>query len=507
MYCIYLRKSRADLEAEARGEGETLAVHKRRLLELAKRRSLPIGEIYAEVLSGDTIADRPEMQRLLRDLERGRWEGVLCNDIDRLGRGDGSDQARILKTFKYTGARIITPYKDYDPRTSESDEEHLEFEQQFARFEYRHIKRRMWAGRVASAQAGYWQSPKAPFGYRRVRVDNGRRWTLEPESAEAEAVRMIYDLYGASDAGKQVIANRLNDMGFRTLSGRPFDMSAIGTILRNPVYLGKVRWNYRRQKSAIIDGVEVKSRPRSDECMICDGLHPALVTQAQWDAVQARLSSHSEVRCHRGSDLKNPLAGLLICGECGHTMIMTPLYNRKSASAYRCITHGCSTSGIDASYVLGTVKAVLERWSTLSDRPDAAIDLPDFLPSSAQQLEAATAALGALEEQQERLQDLLETGIYDTQTYLQRMAKLKTRLAAAREELADLSHRRDPIAAIIAMREDILHILDVWDASGAAEMNKLLQRVIDHIIYRKERRCTRAEDPSALLQMTVYPKL
>ena len=96
MYCIYLRKSRADLEAEARGEGETLAVHRRRLIELAERRGLPIGEIYAEVLSGDTIADRPEMQRLLRDLERGRWEGVLCYDIDRLGRGDGSVQARIL---------------------------------------------------------------------------------------------------------------------------------------------------------------------------------------------------------------------------------------------------------------------------------------------------------------------------------------------------------------------------------------------------------------------------
>ncbi len=506
MYCIYLRKSRADLEAEARGEGETLAVHRKRLIELAERRGLPIGEIYAEVLSGDTIADRPEMQRLLRDLERGRWEGVLCNDIDRLGRGDGSDQARILKTFKFTGARIITPYKDYDPRASESDEEHLEFEQQFARFEYRHIKRRMWAGRVASAQAGYWQSPKAPFGYRRVRVDNSRRCTLEPDPAEAEAVRMVYDLYGAGDAGKQIIANRLNDMGFRTLSGRLFDMSAVGTMLRNPVYLGKVRWNYRRQQSAIVDGVEVKSRPRSDECMICDGLHPALITQAQWDAVQTRLAGHPEVRCHRGSDLRNPLAGLLVCGECGRAMVMTPLYHRRASTAYRCVTHGCPTSGIDASYVLGTVKSVLERWATLGDRPEDAAGLTDVLPSTAQQLDAARTTLNALESQQERLQDLLETGVYDTQTYLQRMAKLKPRLTAAREELAELNSRRDPIAAIIAMREDILHVLDVWDASGAAELNILLKRVIDHIIYRKARRCTRADDPSAFLEMTVYPR-
>ena len=47
MYCIYLRKSRGDLEAEARGVGETLAVHRKRLIELAERRGLPIGEILS----------------------------------------------------------------------------------------------------------------------------------------------------------------------------------------------------------------------------------------------------------------------------------------------------------------------------------------------------------------------------------------------------------------------------------------------------------------------------
>ena len=55
-YCIYLRKSRADLDAEAHGEGETLARHERILLELAKRDKLNVTEIYREIVSGDTIA-------------------------------------------------------------------------------------------------------------------------------------------------------------------------------------------------------------------------------------------------------------------------------------------------------------------------------------------------------------------------------------------------------------------------------------------------------------------
>ena len=75
-YLIYLRKSRADLEAEAHGEGETLARHKEALTALARRQHLTIGAIYSEVCSGETIASRPQMQRLLSEVEQGVWEGV-----------------------------------------------------------------------------------------------------------------------------------------------------------------------------------------------------------------------------------------------------------------------------------------------------------------------------------------------------------------------------------------------------------------------------------------------
>ena len=61
-YCIYLRKSRLDIEAEAHGEGETLERHKTMLLNYAKRNSLPISKIYQEVVSGESIEARPEMQ-------------------------------------------------------------------------------------------------------------------------------------------------------------------------------------------------------------------------------------------------------------------------------------------------------------------------------------------------------------------------------------------------------------------------------------------------------------
>ena len=114
-YAIYLRKSRKDLDAEAMGKGETLSRHLDILKALAKRMELNVVKIYAEVVSGESIDARPQMQELLRDVETGIYDGVLVVEVERLARGDTSDQGRVAKTFKFSNTLIITPSKTYDP--------------------------------------------------------------------------------------------------------------------------------------------------------------------------------------------------------------------------------------------------------------------------------------------------------------------------------------------------------------------------------------------------------
>ena len=108
-YAIYLRKSRKDLDAEAMGEGETLSRHLDILKALAKRMELNVVKVYAEVVSGESIDARPQMQELLRDVETGIYDGVLVVEVERLARGDTSDQGRVAKTFKFSNTLIITP--------------------------------------------------------------------------------------------------------------------------------------------------------------------------------------------------------------------------------------------------------------------------------------------------------------------------------------------------------------------------------------------------------------
>ena len=147
MYAMYLRKSRQDMELELLGQGETLARHRETLMNLARKNLHTIGEIYAEVVSGETIRARPEMKRLLADVSAGRWEGVYCMEVERLSRGDPVDQGRVAEVFTVSQTRIITPAKTYFPE-NDYDVEYFEFSLFMSRREYKAINRRIQAGRM-----------------------------------------------------------------------------------------------------------------------------------------------------------------------------------------------------------------------------------------------------------------------------------------------------------------------------------------------------------------------
>ena len=117
--CIYLRKSRADREAEAHGEGETLARHERILLDLAKKKEYIVGAIYREVVSGETIADRPVMQQLLHEVESGMWDGVLVVEVDVLPEVTQSTKA-LYQGLSSILTRRLLPLQKYMTQTTNS---------------------------------------------------------------------------------------------------------------------------------------------------------------------------------------------------------------------------------------------------------------------------------------------------------------------------------------------------------------------------------------------------
>lgn len=521
-YCIYLRKSRVDIEAEAHGEGETLARHEKLLLEVSRRDKLNVTQIYREVVSGETIAARPVIQHVLQEVEQGRWAGVLVVEVERLARGDTIDQGIMAQTFKYSGTKIVTPLKVYDPN-NEYDEEYFEFGLFMSRREYKTINRRLQRGRLASAKEGKWVSGIAPYGYEKIRVPNDKGWTLRPVEAEADIVRFIFRLYTSGEEGedgevKKVgtysLALRLDKMGVTPPGGAPcWSSTTIQSILENPVYIGKIRWNVNKTKKRIINNairVEHYTAPAEEQVYV-DGLHPAIVDEAVFLAAQDIIAQKGPPPVQAANTVSNPLAGLLVCGKCGRSIVLRP-------SAYggmlMCPNRACNNVGSKYAIVEERLLQALTQWLDdyrleWSDRPPS--EEQSLIDLKGKSIRKAQAEVETLQKQLERTHDLLEQGVYDTETFLSRSRSITERINAANENIAALSAELVEDEARAASRKNIVpkveKLLEVYSALPSAQAkNEMLKEVIEKAEYTKLQRSGR-NGPFDNFDLLLYPKL
>lgn len=500
-YAIYLRKSRADLEAESRGEGETLARHRTALRALAERRGLNVTHEYSELVTGDSIAARPQMQLLLDDVKMGMYAGVIVNDVDRLGRGDSIDQEIIKYAFIAGNCIIITPSRDINP-AAPSDEDMLDFNMFFARFEYRKIKQRLTQGRIRSAASGNFISPRVPYGYRKV--VNGKSITLEPDPNTSGIVKMIFDWYASGEIGYKAIAEKLNNMGIKTYRGYPFNRETVRKMLVNPVYIGTISWGKTSTISAIEDGHRLKKHIKSDPALV-ENAHPAIVPRETFEKVQRMFSEYRHAYpTNTNKHLVNPLAGLVYCSQCGRALQIRG--NRRGKMNDRfvsCVNIGCTTRGTYVHTILNAVLDVMGEWCIEYKDPE-----PEQEPAQdTQRSQAIKHQISTIEAQLAKAQELVELGVYTPSEYMQRRSDLQGRLQAAKDSL----YVKPTISLPSAMHAAIPAIQRVLDAFPHAQtpedQNALLKSVIARIEYTKTAVASKSVAPESLMKLVVYPRI
>ena len=503
-YVIYLRKSREDLQAERSGLGDTLARHRRTLLELAERQHLAIGGIYEEIVSGDSIAARPQMQRLLQEISESRWEGALVMEIERLARGDTMDQGLVANAFKYSGAKIVTPNKVYDPE-SEIDEEYFEFSLFMSRREYKTINRRLKAGTQASLQEGKFTSSVAPYGYDRLKLRGEKGWTLTPNK-DADTVRSIFSMY-LSGMTMTAIVIRLNAQGVKPARGKEWTEAGVSSLLRNAHYAGFIVIGSRPAKKSVVNGEVRVSRPRNKDRRLVPGRHERLVSPEDFELAQQRLSQNRRPPVRRDLGTQNPLLGLVCCDQCGKHMHRRVLPN--TAPTLMCQTRGCPTIMHDLQDIERQVIENLRRWLDDLQAESVCDDIAPNLESLRTSLARLDTELRKLSEREARTYTLLEDGIYSAEEFKSRRAAIAAERtaflssrAAAQEELDQteqaLRSRRDLVPAVA-------NVLDVyWNTDSMEERNKLLRTIVRRIDYHKTIRITRANNPTDLA-LTIHP--
>ncbi len=318
---VYLRKSRSDdplLSVE-----EVLARHEAILDEWAEKNlgeKIPEANKYREVVSGETIADRPEIQTILKKIESPKIKAVLIVEVQRLSRGDLEDAGRIIKLFRFTNTLVITPPKTYDLK-DEYDRDAFERELKRGNEFLEYQKKIMNRGRLLSVSQGNYVGSEPPYGYDKIWVMEGKRKcpTLAINEDEANVVRMIFHLYVHENMGRVNICHRLDELGIKPPRGERWSPHALKDLLENVHYLGKVKWNWRKIVTVVEDGEIKKTTPKQKmgNYLIFDGKHPAIISDELFEA--ARDKQGRNYRAKSSTKVRNPLAGILYC-RCGRAM-------------------------------------------------------------------------------------------------------------------------------------------------------------------------------------------
>ena len=492
---LYLRKSRKDKGLEANGI-DTLERHEKILRDLAEKNGFVVGEIYKEVVSGDSIDSRPEMQRLLEDVNNNRWPAVLVVELERLARGDTKDQGIVAEAFKYSNTLIVTTDKTYDPN-DEFDEEYFEFGLFMSRREYKTIKRRMQTGITLSVLEGNYLGSIAPFGY--DIVDRGRRdRTLEPND-KAFIIKLMFDWYAHEKLSICEITRRLTLMGEPSPKGLPnWSVFTVTKILENDIYIGKVRHGTCTQiKQYDAESGKLKQvRKKGKDPIVAEGKHPAIIDMETWEIAQNRKSKNAPIK--RGTELRNAFAGLLRCSDCGNVLhYKCPTVNGKKYPQlrHRVDMMHCQQAGVRYDLVMEAVAESLSQYiNDFQVKLDGGHEKEAL--ARAQIIEEMEKNLEKLKTKRKKLMRFFEDDLYTEEEFLERKNDIN-------EEIIMLSARietaKEEMPVVINYEEKIRKFSEAMEAikdpdSSAKKINDLLKEIVCRIDYTRKSR----EEPFTL---------
>lgn len=486
---IYLRKSREEID-ETREE--TLARHERILYEYCSKHNLIIKNIYKEVVSGESIANRPEMQRLLEDVRENKYDGVVCVELERLSRGNQIDQAEILEIFKKSKTKIYTLNKIYDLSSdNEFDEEFFEFGLFMSRREYKIIKRRLMRGKRQAFKEGYFTSATCPYGFTKERVNN-EGFVLVPDGKESEIVKLIFHKFVHEDIGIIDIYKYLNDNGIKPRRANTWEMKAIKQILINKTYIGYLAYNtskgYREN--------------------YIKGKHDGFIDPETFEIAQKKIEAKM-TKTKYDVNAINPFATFMKCSCCGKTMRCNFNYRHKRYNL-KCLTYKCNT----VSSYLDQVEEVL-----IKELQEELNNFNYFIENNNDEVEKKKAMLEnekkiviseitKKESMIDKCCELLEEGLYTKEKYLSRVNILEEELKALKTNLEALNSTSfDDIERINNAIPILKNVLEKYWSLNAGEKNKLLKSIIERVEYTKTQRNNKHNRDIPLFNLKIFLKI
>lgn len=306
------------------------------------------------------------------------------------------------------------------------------------------------------------------FGYNIV----NKQYVINPETAPV--VKQIYSDYLNGIPALQ-IAHKLNDMGIRTTRGNLWENRTVDYVLRNPVYIGKIRWNPTGRTRRNFDDPNI---------MIVDGQHEAIIDEDAFNKVQAiyevHQKQHARYAHETGKKYMYMLHGLVKCSCCGSSLSMSA-----RGQGLQCIryTKGqCKTShyisiaklnemvitAIDVAFKTGMFRVTVK-----NRQPDPANEID------------VKALIEKEQQKYNRIKEAYEAGVYSVEELAESRRLIKERIDNLRaQEIKPQRTETELRKKLIKQHQNTVEKLR--DPSISEEdKNEILRTFVDKIIFNR----------------------
>jgi hypothetical protein len=298
------------------------------------------------------------------------------------------------------------------------------------------------------------------------------------------------------------------------MKGDAWVASSIQTILRNPVYCGKIRWNSRKGVKKIEDGIIKIERPRAkkENWVLADGLHEPIIDIETFELANQYIDTNRPRPNPSQCVTKNPLSGLVECSLCGRKMVRRPYSKKGQADTLMCPVTHCKNVSSPLLWIEEAIINMLENWgneykTTLGQNNFAPVNV-DFLIKSIEQFDKEIETLG---KQLSKTYDLLEQGVYDTDTFLVRMKSITEKIELIKKDKEKILEEIEAIKQQDKAKKEIIpkidNIINTYkNIIDPAEKNDLLRQVLEKVTYLKTSKNTKKQQLNEA-ELTLYPRI
>lgn len=424
---IYCRLSKDDYVKE----GESASIQNQRLLleQYCSQQGWEVVAVYQDDGFTGLNMNRPDLQRMLKAIERKQIDLVITKDLSRLGRNYLQMGQLLEEFFPRHGVRYIALIDSVDSDRENNDI--VPFKNILNEFYSRDVSKKVHSSYVTKAKTGQFTGCLAPFGYKKS-PENRNQLLIDEDTAWI--VRKIFE-YARNGHGPNYIRRKLEDeeipapvwwnrqKGLRNKMSKfeiadpergrfMWDFTTIKEILSNPVYIGAIasqKTDYRFKTGWIKD-------KKAEEWIVVEDMHEPVIDRETFELVQGKVKSRKRPDAWGNFGI---FAGLLKCGQCGSAMNVRITNSKAKEKIFTCskynkygVSH-CSQHRIKYDVLYSIVLEQIRRYARLALENEQEV---------ARELMSSCTA----EEQAEK--ELIERGMSEDSERIGELEKLIARL-------------------------------------------------------------------------------